>query len=259
MLDAPELVGELRELGPVLLELALPRLAPRAPASPDAGREVLAHPVGHQELRVLRPAIRSLGETDLLRSQRLPVRRAGVLLVRRAVADVAVDDEERRPVVRALERRECALEHVEVVGIADADDVPAVREEAARDVVAERQLRVAFDRDVVVVVDPAQVRDAQVAGERRASLEMPSIMQPSPQSAYTSKSNRGKPGRLKCCAIQRPATAMPTLMATPWPSGPVVHSMPDVQRYSGCPGQRLSSWRKCFRSSSETDGRPRIS
>src|SRR5262249_53954108 len=113
MLDAPELIGELRELGAVLLELALPRLAQRAAGWSDAGREVLGDAVRNQELRILRPAVRSLGETDLLRPQGLTVRRAGVLLVRRAVADVAVHDDERRPIVRALERGERALEHVE--------------------------------------------------------------------------------------------------------------------------------------------------
>ena len=29
---------------------------------------------------------------------------------------------------------------------------------------------------------------------------------------------------------------MPTLVAIPWPSGPVVVSTPEVQRYSGWPG-----------------------
>ena len=47
--------------------------------------------------------------------------------------------------------------------------------------------------------------------------------------------------RYKCDAIQRPAIAMPTLVATPWPNGPVVVSTPVVQRYSGCPGHLLSS------------------
>ncbi len=46
---------------------------------------------------------------------------------------------------------------------------------------------------------------------------------------------------------------MPTLVAMPWPSGPVVVSTPEVQRYSGWPGQRLSSWRKLLMSSSGTD------
>src|SRR5579871_6230308 len=68
-----------------------------------------------------------------------------------------------------------------------------------------------------------------------------------------------KPGRLKCSAIQRPAIAMPTLVATPCPSGPLVVSTPDVQRYSGCPGHLLSSWRNRLMSSRETDNCPRLS
>jgi hypothetical protein len=51
----------------------------------------------------------------------------------------------------------------------------------------------------------------------------------------------------------RAAIAMPTLVATPWPSGPVVVSTPEVQRYSGWPGHLLSSWRKRLMSSSVTD------
>ena len=49
---------------------------------------------------------------------------------------------------------------------------------------------------------------------------------------------------------------MPTLVATPWPSGPVVVSTPEVQPYSGWPGQRLPAWRKCLMSSSVTAARP---
>src|SRR6266403_1341768 len=53
--------------------------------------------------------------------------------------------------------------------------------------------------------------------------------------------------------------AMPTLVATPCPSGPVVVSTPEVQRYSGCPAQRLPNWRNDLISSSVTEGLPRIS
>ena len=60
-------------------------------------------------------------------------------------------------------------------------------------------------------------------------------------------------------ACHAPAIAMPTLVAIPVPSGPVVHSTPEVQRYSGCPGHFESSWRNRFRSSSETAGVPTVS
>ena len=52
---------------------------------------------------------------------------------------------------------------------------------------------------------------------------------------------------------------MPTLVAIPWPSGPVVVSTPDVQRYSGWPGHLESSWRKALMSSRLTAGVPSTS
>ncbi len=84
-------------------------------------------------------------------------------------------------------------------------------------------------------------------------------MQPSPPTAYTSKSNSSKPGRLNVAAFHFEAIAMPTLVAYPVPSGPVVHSTPAVQRYSGCPGHLESSWRKRRMSSRLTDGSPSVS
>ena len=62
---------------------------------------------------------------------------------------------------------EGVLDAIDVVGVADPQHVPAVRQEPRRDVLGERDARVAFDRDVVVVVDPAEIVEAQVAGQRR--------------------------------------------------------------------------------------------
>ncbi len=52
---------------------------------------------------------------------------------------------------------------------------------------------------------------------------------------------------------------MPTLVANPVPSGPVVASTPEVHRYSGWPGHLESSCRKPLMSSRVTDGSPRVS
>src|SRR5262249_5259548 len=52
-----------------------------------------------------------------------------------------------------------------VVGIADASDVPAEAGEALGDVVAEGEVGVALDRDMVVVADPAEVGEPPVSGE----------------------------------------------------------------------------------------------
>ena len=119
---------------------------------------MFSHLGRHQELCVCRPAVGTFGEPDLLFPERLAVSGAGVLLVRRPVCDVAVDDDERWAVVSLFEDRKRAIEHIEVVGIAYVRDIPAVRPKPRRNVFGECQGGRAFDRDLVVVVDPAEVR-----------------------------------------------------------------------------------------------------
>jgi hypothetical protein len=70
---------------------------------------------------------------------------------------VAVDDDQRRAVLLGAEALECLRYEGEVVGIADAQDVPVVSEEAGGDIVRVRDLGAPVDRDVVVVVGPAEV------------------------------------------------------------------------------------------------------
>ncbi len=152
-------------LAAVLLVEGQPLPAQVLAAGAHAGCEVLAHPVGDEELRVLGPAVVALGELDLLLAERLAVSGVGVLLVGRAPGDVAVDDDEGRALLLVLEGLEGALQHLEVVGVPHARHVPAIGDEAGGDVLAERPLGVALDGDLVVVVDPAQVGELEVAGQ----------------------------------------------------------------------------------------------
>src|SRR5206468_7775595 len=105
------------------------RAQPRA-AGAETVRETLAHAVGDQELRLLRPAVEALAEADLLVAERLAVGGVAVLLVRRAVADVAVDDDQCRPVRCGFLGLERAIEHGKVVRVADTGHAPAVADEA---------------------------------------------------------------------------------------------------------------------------------
>ncbi len=82
---------------------------------------------------------------------------ARILLVGRAPADMAVDDDQGRPFALLAESAEGSVEHVQVVGISHPGDVPAIARETRGDVLGERQGRVSLDRDVVVVIDPAEV------------------------------------------------------------------------------------------------------
>src|SRR5262249_41390453 len=244
---------------PVLAELRLPGHPQVAAAVADALREVLPDALGHQELRVPRPAVEALGRTHLILAQRLAVRFSRVLTLRRPVADVAVDDDERGPICLVPEHIEGPRHHLQVVGVADPGHVPAVADETGGDVIVEGQGGRALDRDVVVVVDPAEVGELQVPGQRRRLAGDPLHMQPSPASAKTSNPNISNPARWQWAASPCEAIAIPTEVATPCPSGPVVVSTPEVHRYSGWPGHLESSWRNRSRSSSSTVGLPSVS
>ncbi len=165
--DQVELAGKIGICLPVAVEQGQPAV-PLGPAPlPDTGGEVLVHPVGDKEVRVRRPVVEPLRRPDLLLPQRLPVRGGGALLGRGAEGDLAVDDDQGRAVRFTAERLEGAAQGRAVVGVADPGDVPAVGDEPGGHVLGERQVGAALDTDVVVVVDPAQVGQPQVAGQRR--------------------------------------------------------------------------------------------
>ena len=128
---------------------------------------MLPDAVGNEKLRVFGPAVASLAETALLLAERLAVRLGGVLLVRRAVADVAVHDEKCGSARRLPEHVQRVLDAVDVIGVTDAQNIPPVPEEPGRDVFREREPRVPLDGDVVVVVEPAEVVEAEVPCQRR--------------------------------------------------------------------------------------------
>src|SRR5262245_66436571 len=94
MLQAQDLIGEIG----ILAAVVHPQLVPGSARSPAAGAakvgEMLAHAVRHQELGIFGPTVAAFGEPDLLLTKRLAVRGTGILLVRRAEADVAVDDDQ---------------------------------------------------------------------------------------------------------------------------------------------------------------------
>ena len=79
---------------------------------------------------------------------------------------MAVQDDEGRAALRALEHLEGVLDPLKVVRVADPLHIPAVPEEAGRHVFGKRDVRVPLDGDVVVVEDPAEVVEAEMSRER---------------------------------------------------------------------------------------------
>ena len=88
-------------------------------------------------------------------------------LVRRPVADQRRHLDHRRLVRDGLGVLDRLADRVEVgVAVGDVLRVPAERVEARRDVLGERDVGVAVDRDLVVVVEDDELAEAPVAGER---------------------------------------------------------------------------------------------
>ncbi len=95
------------------------------------------------------------------------MRLRGILHFGRAVADVAVDHDEGRPAAGLGERAQRLLDPPDVVRIADTHDIPAVCDEARDHILGEGDRGVSLDGDVVVVVNPAEVVEAEVTRQGR--------------------------------------------------------------------------------------------
>src|SRR5215472_8969321 len=117
--------------------------------------KVIIYALGNQELSIFRPTVKTLDETDLFVAQRLAMSSGRVLFVGRAVSDVAVKNDQRGPVLRLPENLESAFNPSQIIGVADSQHVPAISKKSACHILRERDARVPFYGDVVVVVNPA--------------------------------------------------------------------------------------------------------
>src|SRR5262249_40372708 len=119
--------------------------------------EVFVDAVGHQKLGILGPAVESLGETDLVVAEWFAMSFRSVLLVRSAIADMAVQDDQRRAASLLLEEPKRVLDSFGIVRVADSQNAPAIGQKTHCHIFGECNAGASFDRDVVVVVDPAKV------------------------------------------------------------------------------------------------------
>ena len=68
---------------------------------------------------------------------------------------MTLDDDQSGYVFRALEFLDRFRDSFLIIGIADPRHIPAIGEETSRNIVAESEVRAAFDRHFVTVVNPA--------------------------------------------------------------------------------------------------------
>src|ERR1700730_15082699 len=106
-----EMIGKVRILALVIGELRHPGYALGVTTLTDQLLKPLVHAIRHQKLGIFGPTVISLGQLYFFFAQRLAVRRTGILLVRSAVGNVAVDDDERGPVRGGLEGAKSPREH----------------------------------------------------------------------------------------------------------------------------------------------------
>ena len=154
--------------------VAAPSVKPLLPLTPklltagDAASVEVDDLVGSVEVLIDGKPEDLLCRGDLFRAEREPVGVGVVGHGRRRIADVAPQDDQRRPVFFGLGPVESGLECVEILRcLADGVDMPSVCLEPFRRVVTEGQFGRTVDRDVVVVVDVHEATEAEMAGERR--------------------------------------------------------------------------------------------
>src|SRR5689334_2959942 len=146
------MVGENREIFRVALQQALPCSAEFTATLANAIGEVLFHSIRHEEFSVFRPSISALSGANLFFTQRLAMCFLGVLFSRRAIADMAINDDQSRTVIRLQEYLEGAHEHFEIISVAHSSHVPSIADEARGYVFTKGKPGFAFNGYVIVVV-----------------------------------------------------------------------------------------------------------
>ena len=84
--------------------------------------------------------------------------------MRRTVGNMTVYDDQTRAFGFLMRCLKSAAKHLQVVGIANPLHIPMQRHEASRHIFTEGQRRIAFNRDVVVVVNPDEFVQSKVTG-----------------------------------------------------------------------------------------------
>src|SRR4030095_12557188 len=86
--------------------------------------------------------------------------------MRSAIGDMAVNDDEGGYIVRLAKDLNRVCDPFRVIGVTNNLHIPTIGKEARRDVFAEGEVGMAFDRYAVAVVDPTQITEHQLASER---------------------------------------------------------------------------------------------
>src|SRR3974390_3949311 len=151
---ARDLFTQIRVFLPISCEYLLPSPPPCTAPSTDAMGKTSVDSFRNEKLGILRPAIELLRESNLAFAKSIAVRSGRVLLMGRAITNNAVHDHQGGAVLRALKGLQRSTDLIEIIGVRNPQDVPAIAAKAHSYVLAEAEIRMAFNAHRIVVVDP---------------------------------------------------------------------------------------------------------
>src|SRR5712671_3324167 len=115
---------QFRVLAGVLAKHFLPALTQLCTAFADSVLEVLSYPFGNVEFRIFRPTIVPLGQVDFLFTEWLAMSGARVLLVGSAVSNVAVNNDQSRPIIGVQESLKGPRQHGLIIRVSHTSYIP---------------------------------------------------------------------------------------------------------------------------------------
>src|SRR5690348_6073496 len=114
---------------------------------------MLPDAIRNEKLGVFGPPIGAFGESDLFLPQRFAMGGGGINFMRRTIADVAIQDDQRRSALGLAEQRQRLLNALEVVGVTDPQHIPLIAEKTSRNVLSKSNACVALNGNVIIVID----------------------------------------------------------------------------------------------------------
>ena len=90
-----------------------------------------------------------------------------VLSLGTSPTDVTIHDDESRSISACARVLVGTIECTEIIRITNAQDIPSVADVSSRDIIRIRKRRVAFNRDVIEVVDPTHIRKTKMTSQAR--------------------------------------------------------------------------------------------
>ncbi len=124
-----------------LAKFVIPALLAVRSRLPMVSAKYLGTSSGTKNLLVCRPAVGLLGQPDFVVAQRCTVGTMRIGFIGRAVTDDAANDDQRRLVLHSSKAVRAAAEGLRVIGVGNANDIPAESFKTPLDVFAECKIR----------------------------------------------------------------------------------------------------------------------